>query len=411
MAMALEGIRIADFTDQIAGAYATMLLAACGAEVIRIESEVYEGFRRRGPFGHKHRSITQKQASEIPISPVFGEFNRGKLSIALNMTKPKGRDLAGKLVKTCDIVVNNFRFGVMQGWGLDYSNLKQIKSDIISVSLQPMGLTGPYKEWTCWGPNVMSYCGFSYEWNHPDTSGIVGYQGAYMDYLVAVQAASAMMAAVLFRAQTGKGQQVDLSQAEVGASLLGPIYMDYFVNHRNSLPGGNVHSQFAPHNCYRCRSSDSWCVIAISDEQQWQCFCDALDRPAWTRIPKFKDMDNRLRNREELDMNIEKWTQQYTPHQVMRILQDFGVAAGAVQTGEDLYHDIQLRSRGFVEEQELPLIGKVSYPGVPVHLSGMHQLSTGRAPLLGEHNDYVYRTLLGLSSEDMNALTGEKVIM
>ncbi len=411
MTAALEGIRVADFTDQIAGAYGTMLLAACGAEVIRVESQTYEGFRRRGPFGHKVRSMTRQQVMEIPVSPVFGEFNRGKLSVALNMSKPEGRLLAKQLCSKCDIVVNNFRFGVMEEWGLSYPELKSIKNDIIAVSLQPMGVTGPYREWTCWGPNVMSYCGFAHQWNHPDESEVVGYQGAYIDYVVAAQAASATMAAIVFRQQTGKGQQIDLSQAEVGASLLGPVYMDSLINHRNSLPKGNHHPQFAPYNCYRCRGEDSWCVIAVTDQMEWISLCNALDQPPWTADPKFNDMDSRLKNCEELDKHIQAWTSQYTPHQVMNILQSFGVAAGAVQDGEHLFHDIQLRSRGFIEQQELPGVGKVAYPRVPVHFSRMRRLATGRAPLLGEHNDYVYRKLLGLPTKKIEALVQEKVIL
>ncbi|MFC2060290.1 CaiB/BaiF CoA transferase family protein [Chloroflexota bacterium] len=411
MAMPLEGIRIVDFTDFIAGAYGTMLLAAYGAEVIRVESQVHKGFREVGPTGYKGSGVTPKKMRELPVGSIFNEFNRGKLSISLNMSTLKGRNLAKQLIKISDVVIDNFRFGVMQKWELEYPSLKQIKSDIIAVCLQPMGVTGPHKEWSCWGNNLMSFTGFTYQWSHPDASEVVGYQGAYVDYVVAAQTAFAIIAALLYRARTGKGQLIDLSQAEVSASLLGPVYMDYLVNSRNMLPRGNRHPQFAPYNCYRCKGKDSWCVIAVFNDDEWQHFLEALGHPPWAEEPKFKDMESRLNNVEELDKNIERWTQHYTPHQVMRILQGFSVAAGVVQNGEHLYHDLQLRARGFLVEHELPRLGRVTYPGIPLHLSDTPDVVSKRAPLLGEHNDYVYQGLLGLSPEEINTLVQERVIL
>ncbi len=410
MAMPLEGVRVIDFTNGVAGPYGTMLLAACGAEVIHVESRQHEELTMRGPVGYRGAGTVPKELLQLPVSPTSGELNRGKLCIALNMSTPKGRHLAKQLVRVSDVVIDNFNFRVMQKWGLDYPSLKQIRSDIIVVSAAAMGATGPYREWSTWGTNLLSFTGFAYEWNHPDASEIVGYQGAHIDYVVAAQSASATIAALLYREQTGKGQHIDLSQAEVGACLLGPVYMDYLINGRNTLPQGNRHRQFAPYNCYRCRGDDSWCVIAVFNEDEWQCFCEALDHPPWTADPKFKDIEGRLKNAEELDKNIERWTQQYTPHQVMRVLQGFGVAAGAVQNGEDLYHDLQLRASGFLTEQELPGVGRLTYPAVPVHFSETPVDALSKAPFLGEHNDYVYGELLGLSSEEINTLVEEKVI-
>jgi len=410
--MLLEGIRIADFTDQVAGSYSTMLLAACGAEVIRVESKQGTGFRRQGPFGYRGSGVVPKEMQNgLGVGgPIFGELNRGKLSIALNMTTSKGKDLAKQLIKISDVVIDNFRFGVMQKWGLDYASLKQIKSDIIMIALKSMGETGPYREWRTWGPNLMSYTGFAYEWGHPDASEVVGYQGTYIDYVAPAQAASAIIAALLYRTRSGKGQHIDLSQAEVGASLMGPVYLDYLVNSHNASPRGNRHPQFAPYNCYRCRGDDSWCVIAVFSEEEWQSFCEALDNPSWTSDPKFNDRESRLKNSEALDKNIEKWTQYYTPRQVMRILQGFGVAAGAVQNSEDLYHDLQLRGDGFIVEQELPGVGMVTYPGIPVHFSETATEALHRAPFRGEQNDYVYHGLLGLPPEEINTLVQEGVI-
>jgi benzylsuccinate CoA-transferase BbsF subunit len=341
---------------------------------------------------------------------MYAQFNSNKLSITLNLSKSGGRDVFKKLVKISDIVVENLRFGIMRDWELDYPQLKTVKDDIIFASLRSMG-SGPYEEWATWGMNLLSFSGFAYEWGHPYTpvTDRVGcrYHG---DYTSGGDGVASILAALFYRAQTGKGQHVELSQLEATASLLGTTYLDYFVNDRVSSPIGNRHLQFAPYNCYRCRGDDRWCVIAVSSEEEWEHFCQALEYTSWTRDSKFKDMQSRLENVEELDQNIERWTVQYTPHQVMGIMQHFGVAAGAVQNSEDIYQDIQLRDRGFIIDRELPRLGSVAMAGIPVKLSEIPSVPSKTAPVLGEHNDYVFQQLLGLSSEEITALEERQVI-
>ncbi len=410
---ALKGVRVIEMTQVMAGPYATMLLASCGAEVIGIDSRSHHEGRSPGSWAHTRSGpipVTPKQMFSSLMNPVFAQYNRNKLSIALNMSKAKGTEIAKQLIKISDVVIDNLRPGIMQKWGLDYSSLKEIKSDIIMVGLQPMGATGPYRNWTTYGMNLMGFSGCSYEWDYPDASEPVGTQGQHADYIAAAMAATAILAALNYRASTGKGQYIDLPQVAVMASALGPIYMDYFVNNRNTPLRGNRHPQFAPWDCYRCRGDDSWCVIAVRSEDEWKAFCDALDQPPWATDSKFKDMESRLKNVEELTKNIEMWTMQYTPHQVMKILQTFGVAAGAVQSGEDIYYDIQLRANKFMVEQDILGVGKVTFSGIPLHLSETPIVPPEKAPLLGEHNDYVYQGLLGISQEEIRRLVEEEVI-
>jgi crotonobetainyl-CoA:carnitine CoA-transferase CaiB-like acyl-CoA transferase len=405
----LKDIRVVDMTDNIAGPYATMLLAYCGAEVIKIESQLRLGFRLMGPMGFLEKGGMPVTPEKLEMGTLFPSLNRSKLSITLNMTKPKGRELAKQLVKVSDVVIDNFRFGVMQKWGLDYPSLKEIKSDIIVISLPGMGSTGRSREWVTWAMNLMSFTGYTHEWGYPDDSDRA-ISPSLTDYQCAVTAAIAILAALYYRARTGKGQCIELSQAEATASMVEPIFMDYFVNHRNMLPRGNRHPQFAPHNCYRCRGDDAWCVIAVCSESEWKCFCDALDQPPWVTDPKFRDMESRLKNVEELDKYIERWTLQYTPHQVMRMLQTFGVAAGAVQNGEHIFYDLHLRDRGFMDGLDHPLLGKLTYAQIPLLLSEVPTPSLQQPPRLGEHNEYVYRQLIGLSSDEIRTLIDEEVI-
>jgi benzylsuccinate CoA-transferase BbsF subunit len=420
MGLVLEGIRVLDLSDFIVGPFTTMLLASCGAEVIRVESRLHLGFRRVGPWGPEgSEPIPQapedsvdfsKVRVDLLLSPLFAQLNHDKLSVALNLSKPEGRELFKKLVKISDVVIDNLRFGIMERWGLGYPELKQVKSDIIVTSLQSMG-RGPYEQWVTWAMNLVSFSGLAYAWGHPETSMTERPGGRYYgDFVSGGKAAAAILAALLYRAQTGKGQYIELSQIEATASVLGPAYLDYFVNNRITPARGNRHPQFAPYNCYPCKDADSWCVIAIFNEEEWHKFCQVLDHPSWTRDSKFQDMESRLKNVDELDQNIERWTRQYSSHQVMRTLQYFGLAAGAVQTAEDLYYDLQLRERGYMIEQDLPRLGNITFAGVPLRLSAGQAPYSRQASVLGEHNDYVYRQLLELSQEEIRRLEDTEVI-
>jgi benzylsuccinate CoA-transferase BbsF subunit len=417
---ALKGIRILDLTESIVGPFVTTTLAGCGAEVLKVESRYHLGFRRVGPWGPKgDEPIPQGPEKQLDfskidlslmMSPVFAQLNYNKRSVLLNLDKPEAKKLFNKLVEISDIVIDNLRYGVMQKWGLNYDGMRQVKEDIIVISLQSLG-KGPYESWATWAMNLMSYTGFAYSWSLPDTPMTERVAGRYYgDFISGSKALNAIMAALIYKAKTGKGQYVELSQAEAATAVLGPLYLDYFVNNRVSPPRGNRHPQFAPYNCYRCRGDDEWCAIAVMNEEEWQHLCQALENTAWTQEPKFKDMESRLQNVEELDENIERWTRQFTPHQVMLILQFHGVPAGVVQTSEDMFYDVQLRERGHVFVQELPRLGKVTFSGLPIHFSEGQNVHSNKSPAFGEDNDYVYRQLLGLTPEEIKRLEEQKII-
>jgi len=419
MTLTLQGIRVLDLTDAISGPFSTTLLAGLGAEVIKVESLRHLGFRE-GPMGPNANVTIPKESDENVnfskadtnslITPNFSRYNLDKLSVALNLNKPEGMELFKDLLKVSDIVVDNLSFGVMQKWGFDYPSLSQIKSDIIVVSMPPMG-KGPHQQWTTWGMNLLSFTGFAYSWAHADTPMEErAASNTYGDYIAAMQAASTILAALYHRAHTGEGQHIEVVQAEATASAIGLSYLDYFVNDRNTEPRGNRHPRFAPYNSYPCKGEDRWCVIAVSTEEEWQQFCSALESPEWTKDPKYQTMEARLKNNGELDENIGAWTRQNTPHQVMNLLQMFGIAAGAVQNSEDLYYDIQLNARGHMLELDTRQQQNITIDGSPVILSKGQKPQSARAPLLGEHNDYVYHQLLGLTPEKVEQLIEDKII-
>ncbi len=419
MTLALKGIRVLDLTDAISGPFTTMMLGNCGAEVIRVESLRHLGFREGGGGPEKNTGIPQGPEDSIDftkvdmgllINPNFSRYNLDKLSVALNLTKSEGRDLFRKLLKMSDVVVDNLSYGVMQKWGFDYPTLQQIKNDIIVVSIPSLG-KGPHEQWTTWGMNLLSFTGFAYSWGHPETPMEErAANNTYGDYIAGMKTASTILAALYYRARTGEGQYIEVAQAEATASVLGPSFLDYFINNRISPPRGNRHPRFAPYNCYPCKGNDRWCVLAVSNEEEWQQFCKALDSPKWAEDSKFRKMESRLKNIDELDDNIGKWTRLHTPHQVMKILQSFGVAAGAVQNSEDLFYDLQLRTRGHLFTLDVGQQENITFDGPPLRLSVGQKPQPDGAPILGEHNDYVYHQLLGLTQGEIKRLIKDKVI-
>lgn len=420
MTLALEKVRILDFTDSVVGPFCGLLLAGCGAEVIKVESRNHLGFRRMGPWGPPgpgpiptgpEKSIDYSSVDiKLLVGPNYANLNHDKLSISLNLSEPQGLALFKRLLKLSDVVVENFSFGVMQKWGLDYAALKKEKEDIIYASISSFG-KGPKQAWSTWGMNLLTYSGFSYMWSHPQTKMTehcaAGFHG---DYMAGTMSAALIVAALYHRAATGQGQFVELSQAQATTNLLGIAYLDYFVNGRVDQPRGNRHPDYAPYNAYRCRGEDEWCVIAVFNEEDWKRLCQVLDYPDWSKDPRFQTMGGRLANTDELDKNLGAWTAKRTKHQVMKLLQYYGIAAGAVQNYQDLYYDIQLRQRGSVFQHELPRLGALDMSALPLHLSEGQRTHARRTSYLGEHNDYVFRQLLGLSPDEIARLADARVI-
>jgi benzylsuccinate CoA-transferase BbsF subunit len=186
--------------------------------------------------------------------------------------------------------------------------------------------------------------------------------------------------------------------------------MDYIMNKRVQTRVGNRDEIMAPHNCYPCKGEDKWVSIAIATEEEWDCFCNAIGNPEWAQDERFADAYWRWRNQDELDKLISEWTINYTHYEVMDILQKVGVAAVPSFNSQELYNDPHLKERGFSSEVAHPVMGKVAVVGPPWELSETPARIYRHAPLFGEHNDYVFRDLLGMSDDEFARLVEEKVI-
>ncbi len=395
----LQHVRVLDFTHGLAGPFGTQMLAYFGAEVIKVESSARPDRFRQGSNG----------ASPPGFNRGFAEFNRNKVDITINMQTRVGHAVVRRLISMSDVVVENFSAGVLRRWGLTYDQLEAEHPEIIVVSLPGMGSRGPNQHWVTWGASLLAFSGMTWMWGYPDQEEPVGNQIAHPDYVGGILGAIGAIAALDERRRTGLGQAVELPQVAGALSLLPTTFLDYFVNRRVSPRAGNSSPHFAPYGVYPCSGEDRWCVIAVGSEDEWQGFCKALGEP-WTADLRFCDMASRVQHREALDGLVGKWTGARNPHEVMEVLQAHGVPAGAVQNGEDLYHDLHLRERAMVLEQDHPKLPVLAYPGIPIKLSETPGVIRRHAPDLGQDNEYVFGELLGMGREERMLLERQGVL-
>jgi crotonobetainyl-CoA:carnitine CoA-transferase CaiB-like acyl-CoA transferase len=232
----------------------------------------------------------------------------------------------------------------------------------------------------------------------------------YGDPIAGIEAAGYILAAIRYRRRTGKGQLIDVSQREVTTCLIGEAIMDYSMNERVQKPLGNRHPSMAPHGCYRCQEEDMWVTIAVGSDAEWQALCQAMGKPDLAQDARFADVASRHQNQDELDAIIEEWTNERDHYQVMDSLQRAGVMAGAVLNPKEVVEDPHLSERGFYEVITHPEAGTYPYAGMSWKLSKTPGRIRMPAPCLGEHNDYVYSEILGMSEEEVAELAEEEII-
>lgn len=398
--LALEGLRVLDFSWAFAGPFIGAYLGDYGAEVIKVESNSNLDITRvTSPY--------KDGVTGINRSGCFLVANNSKLSITLNLKHRRAPEIIEKLVKWADVVVENFGAGVMERLGLNYDELIKIQPEIIMLSATIQGQTGPNSAFAGYGWNTVALTGIGNLTGWPDRSP-VGTLQAYPDSVVPWFGVTAILAALDYRRRTGRGQYIDISQYETTCQLLAPLIMDYAASGDIAMRAGNRSPYAAPHGIYRCRGDDRWCAISIFTELEWEAFCRALGSPDWTKDEKFASFQGRKQNEEELDKLIEQWTIGFTPEEVMALLQDAGVPAGVVKTNKELFEDPQLEHRGYFQQVAHSEIGPCYQQGWPVKLSES-PISIRPAPCLGEHNEYVYTRILGLSDEEFITCLNEGV--
>jgi len=396
----LEGIRVIELTTGAAGPTVARVLCEFGAEVIRCETRLR---------GDGHRGEDPKLWNK---KPDFMKLQRGKKSFTVNMQTPRGRELVKDLVKKSDVLVENFGLGILEKWGLDWPQLREINPRMILIRVKGMGCTGPHAADLTYGPNVGNTMATTYLWNYPGaTTATAEPRTQHPDFMGGVTGAFAVVLALIERKKTGFGQWIDSAQQEIGASLLGPKYLEYTVNKREPKPEGNRSLIAAPYGPYQCSGDDRWCVIAIYHDDEWERFVRLLEKSGLRSDPKFATHLQRVRHNEDLDKWVTRWTLQHDPYEVMETLQGIGICAAVVQDVEDQFkRDKQYAATGYLVNLTEPEAGDVVTENVPLRLSETPGKVRGVAPLMGEHTHEIAKNLLGLSDAEIKKLDEEKVL-
>ncbi len=389
----LRGIRVLDFSWMLAGPYATRILADFGAEVIKVQS----GKTARG--------------AESNLTGYFNTWNRNKRSITLDLNHPDAREMVLRLAKISDLVVENFSSRVMSNWGLDYERLKEVKPDLIMLSMSAMGQTGPWKDYVGFAPTLHALSGLTFLTSREEDSP-AGPGFAYADIVAGLYGAFAALAALEYRERTGQGQYIDLSEYEALCTLMGPSLLDASLHGKDVSPSGSRPEGIsgAPYGCYPCSGEDRWCVLAVFNEEEWQNLCRVLENPDWTKKERFATAARRKENAKELDELLTQWTIQHTAEEVVELLQGAGITSGVVQNAQDLAEDPQLIARDFFVRLEHPVLGETVSDRFPVRFEEDLTAGWKAAPLLGEDNRYVFQELLGLTEGEFSSYIEKGVI-
>ncbi len=428
--MALEGVRILDFTRLGFGAQATLICGCLGAEVIRVESTVRpDPIRVMPPYvpepgssGEGFGAATLASATSA-ASPnrggIFYKYNTGgKRSITVDARHPKGLALLRRLVALCDVVTESFAAGTLERWGLGYVDQRAVRPDIVYVSMCGFGHEGPDTAQVTMGPTAQALTGLTFLVGLPDRPP-AGWSFSYLDHVGGYLGAVAVVAGLLHRARSGRGQHIDVSQLEPATALSGAILLDALVNGRSSrrpgFPTGNRRPDSAPGGAYRAAGDDRWVVISCRTEAHWRALVAAMGSPPWAAQPRFASFDSRRVHAGEIDTHVEAWTAQRDRYEVMDLLQRAGVPAGAVQDAADrLERDPQLADRGHFTRLGNDEVAPLPLEGLPLRMSATPAHTGGRLrrgpPTLGQDTDEVLRDLVGMETGEIAALRAEGVL-
>ncbi len=404
---ALEGVRIVEMGQLIAIPFATKLLADMGAEVIRIESRArLDGYRAAGFYKNDATGEYWNRAVN------FYEQNRGKDSLTLELTHDEGRQTLLDLIAISDVFAENFTPRVIANFGLEYEDLRRVKPDIIMVSSTGYGHTGPWSRFGAIGYGTEAASGLASVTGYEDGPPTIP-ELPYADYTAGEHTVFAIMAALVHRSITGRGQFIDISQTQTLSATVPEALMEYTFNGTLSGRSGNRDRSWAPQGTYPCSGEDRWISLSVRSDTEWESLCSVLSRPEWAADPRFSDSLSRKTHHDVLDHLISVVTRTMDADELQRMLQAERVPAGAVLDGKALLFNDHLLERGFYEMVEhAPHLGipPLPYASRPWRLSRGPGSIRRAAPTLGEHNQPVLNGLLGMSEERVLSLAESGVI-
>ena len=399
----LDGVRVIDLTHRLAGPTMTMVLGDWGADVLKLE-----WWKRmdawRGVISVDHDVDGQKIYNK---GRNWLKLNRSKRSLTLNLKTVEGKSIFKELVRHCDVIADNFSAGVLDRLGLGYDVVSKINPGIIVISMPGFGSSGPHSRYVSNGATMEGYAG---------VASMTGYEGGaprnsvniWPDPVAGVHGAAAIAMALYRREETGRGQRIDLSQAEALVNMIGEALLEYSLNGTIATTVGNTSSIASPHGVYPCRGEDRWISIAVRDEREWAGLCGAANGASWVNDGRFSDLSGRLSERQALDGLIAEWTASQDAWELADRLQQAGVPAAAVTLNSDVLALDEVPSPDFWHRLDHPYLDM--FPGAAARIDGRTPEITQLPPDLGAHTDEILSELLGKSPEELAGLRARDVI-
>jgi crotonobetainyl-CoA:carnitine CoA-transferase CaiB-like acyl-CoA transferase len=393
----LDGIRVLDFTRVIAGPFCTLQLGDLGAEVVKIEHPVR---------GDDSRGMKPPEAGGE--SHFFLAFNRNKKSVALDIATPRGRELALRLAAVSDVLIENYRPGVMKRLGLDWETLAPTHPRLVYCSISAYGQTGPMAARPGFDPVVQAESGMMAITGEADGPPL-RHQVAIVDTFTALYAASAILAALLARATTGRGQRLELALLDCGVAMLGNVGQYYLTSGRDPARLGNAHPAAVPVGLFRTSTGPFY--LACGTDRLFRQLCVAvLQRPDLADDARFGTNTARVAHREALFALLDDIFAADSRERWLERCHAAGVPAGPVRPISEALESEEVRARGIVREVDHPTAGPLPLIASPLRLTGTPVAPPTPPPLLGQHTDEVLGHLLGLGSPEIAALREARVI-
>jgi crotonobetainyl-CoA:carnitine CoA-transferase CaiB-like acyl-CoA transferase len=378
----LAGLRVLDLGIITAGAGCSAQLADFGADVIKVESGTYPD-----PFRYWSMGSVANPSASLDGSAPFNATNRNKRDVCLDLKRPEGRDALLRLVAEADLVVENFRRGVLDRLGLGFEQLRAVQPRIVLISITSQGDVGPERQYGSYGSTLEAISGLMAVTGYgPERLRASGADVNYPDQHGALLSAGLVLAAVFQARRSGRGHHVVVSQREMVSTLVGEFFLAQELTGSVPPPAGNRRDGCVPHGVFPCLGEDQWVAIAVSSDAQWSALEQLIGGDATSNA--YATEAGRRASVEAIESLVSRWTAPRTKHEVEHLLQSHGIPAAGVLTPEDRVNDPQFVSRGFFRTIEHPVSGPQRHRGSPFRLAGV-ELARRRAPLLGEHTGEV----------------------
>ncbi len=394
MKQALSGMRVLDFTQVMAGPFCAMLLGDLGADVIKVEP----------PGGDSTRKMGQSVGTE---SPGFWAVNRNKRGIVLNLKDPQGQMIVHSLVARADILVENYRPGIMHAFGLGYEDLREVNPALIYASISGFGHTGPYAHMGGFDLVAQAMSGLM------SITGEVGMEPVkcgipVTDLGAGLFALQAILAAYIHRLRTGEGQHIDTSLLEAGIALSVWESTQYFSTGEVPEPMGSAHRMFAPYQAIRC--ADGYITLGAANQRTWERCAQVIGRPDLVERPEYVDNAHRVQNRHQLAREIEAVTTTKPRHHWLKVLEEAGVPCGPILNYAEVFADPHVQARGMVQEIDHPVGGRIRMLGPAAKLSETPARCSRPSPLYGEHTAEVLHEI-GYTDTEIQKLAESGVVV